>query len=243
MSPTTGTVPLDELAMRRLEKEFQPKLFNFRLQNYASVKDLATPPTAFDGLSARMRQIARALSNPMLGNEEWTSGLLNILRNSDHEAQIERSLEPEWVVGEFLLASCHADAVLVNAGQVQCISVGGMAAEINKNLACRSEDLRLTAKKTGLILKSLGLRTTRAGNWGRGLALTKGVKRRIHEIAAQFGIDRRTIASLAALNSGLGGASCALCEEFKLSGGLRFVEDNELPMMDDELNRIYGKHD
>jgi hypothetical protein len=188
-----------------------------------------------------MRQIARALSNPMLGNEEWTSGLLNILRNSDHEAQIERSLEPEWVVGEFLLASCHAG--LVKAGQVQCISVGSMAEGINKNLACRSEDLRLSAKKTGLVLKSLGLRTTRAGNWGRGLALTKGAKRRIHEIAAQLGIDRQTIASLAALNSGHGGASCALCEEFKLTGGLRFVKDNELPMMDDELNQIHGKDD
>jgi len=236
MFPTTeDTAPLDEAAMRNLEKEFQLKLFNFRLQNYAAVKDFSTPPNTFDGLSARMRQIARALAAPILGNEGWTSGLLKILLNYDCEARIERSLELEWLVAEFFLANCHEG--LKSGRGVTCIPVGSVALQVNKDLEYRHEEVRLSAKKTGLVLKSLGLHTSRLGNWGRGLALTDGVKRKIHEIAAQLGIDRRTIAPLAALESRHGGAPCALCEEFGLMGGLRSEEIDIPPLTDQEFDR------
>ena len=39
----------------------------------------------------------------------------------------------------------------------------------------------------------------------------------------------------AALEFGYGGAPCALCEEFGLTGGLRFVEINKLPLTDQEF--------
>jgi hypothetical protein len=219
--PTNGgTPPLDDAAMRNLEKEFQPKLCNFRLQNHAAVKNFSYSQDAIGGLSARMRQIARALTAPILGHEEWTSVLLTILRKYDDEAQIERSLEPEWLVTEFLLANCHEG--LEDKRGVTYIPVGGMADQINKNLEYRHEECTLSAKKTGLVLKSLGLRTRRLGNWGRGLPLTDGVRKKIHRIAARLGIDRLTIAPLTALESGCGGAPCTLCEEFGLTGGLRF---------------------
>ena len=222
MLPSKGdTLPLDEAALRRLEEEFQPKLCNFRLQNYTAVKNLSTSPNTFEGLSPRMRQIARALTAPFLGNEKETSDVLEVFHRHDDEARIERSLEPEWLVAEFLLGYCHEG--LENGSGVRWISVGGVAVQVNKNLEYRNEELRLSAKKAGLVLKSLGLRTRRIGNRGRGLALTDGTKRIIHEIAAQLGIDRRTIAPLAALDAGQGGAPCTLCKKFNLTGGLRFV--------------------
>ena len=70
------------------------------------------------------------------------------------------------------------------------------------------------AKKVGLVLKSLGLRTILLGRMGRGLELTSVMKRKIHELAARLGIDRRAISSLMGLESGYGSAPCALCEEF-----------------------------
>jgi hypothetical protein len=82
------------------------------------------------------------------------------------------------------------------------------------------------------------------------LALTKGVKRKIHEIAAQLGIDRRIVAPLTALNAGYGGAPCALCEEFGLMGGHRFmgtsdlplfIETNALPLTNQEF--VQARHD
>ena len=59
------------------------------------------------------------------------------------------------------------------------------------------------------------------------------MKRKIHEIAAQLGINRGTIAEVTALESGKGGAPCALCEEFSHGAGLRFEESplhNEDPV-------------
>jgi hypothetical protein len=90
----------------------------------------------------------------------------------------------------------------------------------------QSEGLRFTAKKAGLVLKSLGLRTVRLGSWGRGFMLTSGFQRKIHEIARQLGIDRRCIVQVPDGEEGYGGAPCPLCEEFGVTGGLRFVDLN-----------------
>ena len=59
------------------------------------------------GVSPRAQQIARALAQPLLGDAELTSELLLIVRAYDEEAQIERSLEPEWLVEEALFDLCH----------------------------------------------------------------------------------------------------------------------------------------
>jgi hypothetical protein len=110
------------------------------------------------------------------------------------------------------------------------ILMGGVAAYVNQKLENRGEDLRLGAKKAGVDVRGLGLRTEQLGRWGRGLKLrSSSVKRKVHEIARQLGIDRRTIAPLTALEHGYGGAPCVLCEEFGLTGGLRFAEINKIP--------------
>ena len=54
------------------------------------------------------------------------------------------------------------------------------------------------------------------------------MKRRIHEIAKRLGIDRRTIAPLAAQEFGHGGVPCSICEDLALTAGLRFVEINNV---------------
>ena len=106
--PTTGdTPPLDEATLQKVEQEFQRKLCMFRLQNHAAVKNFSNLPNTFNGLSPRMRQIARALVSPLLGVESYTSEFLEVLEDYDNEARIDRSLEPEWLVAEVLMAVCH----------------------------------------------------------------------------------------------------------------------------------------
>jgi len=109
-------------------------------------------------------------------------------------------------------------------GLVSKILVGGVAAHVNRRLEIRGEDLRMSAKKVGVTLKSLGLRTEKLGRLGRGLQFGSILRREIHEIALQMGVDRRTITPLTALESGHGGAPCSLCEQLGLTGGLEFVE-------------------
>lgn len=229
--PNTGDTPsLDEATLQRIEQEFQRKLCMFRLQNHAAVKNFSNSPNAFDGLSPRMRQIARALAAPFLGDTGMTSELLQSLEGYDYEGSIERSLEPEWLVAECLMVLCH-EGVGNGSGSISSVSeilVGGLAARVNQSLADQFEDLRLGAKKVGMVLKSLGLPTTRLGRSGRGLTLTPDLKRKIHEVAAQLGIDRRTIAARLALRTDYGGVRCALCEKLGLTGGLSFTETTDI---------------
>jgi hypothetical protein len=205
-----------------------------RLNNYAAVKNHCVSPMDLKGLSPRVKQIARALTAPLLGDPESTSTLLTILGELDGEARIERSLEPEWLVAETLLDVCHEG--MENGRTVSEILVGGVAAQVNQKLEAQGEDIRLGAKEVGLVLKSLGVRTVRLGRMGRGLNFTSVLKRKIHAIAAQLGIDRRAIATLTGLEFGYGGAPCALCEEFGLTGGLRFTKSNRIPPQNHRLS-------
>jgi hypothetical protein len=152
--------------------------------------------------------------------------LLATCRGYDDEIRIERSLEPEWLVAEALFWLCHRG--LENDRLVSEILVGGVAGEVNQELQFRGKDIRLSAKKVGLVLKSLGVPTVRLGNLGRGLRLTDGLKRKIHELARQLGIDRRCITGIASPDYGYGGVPCPLCEEFGVTGGLRFVDLNRI---------------
>ena len=221
------TPPLDEATLHKVEQEFQRKLCMFRLQNHAAVKNFATSPNTFNGLSPRMRQIARALVSPFLGDEPFASELQEVLEVYDDEARIDRSLEPEWLVAETLMAVCHDGD---KGGRfISGMLVGDVAIEVNQKLRDRHEDLWLSAKKVGMVLKALGLSTTRLGRSGRGFALTSALKRKIHGIAARLGIDRRTLATMFALQIDYGGAQCDLCEEFGLADGLSFTPRDLFP--------------
>jgi hypothetical protein len=225
------TPPLDEPTLQKVEQEFQRKLCMFRLQNHVAVKNFSNSPNVFDGLSPRIRQIARALAAPFLGDAGMTSELLQSLEGYDYEGSIERSLEPEWLVAEGLMVVCH-EGIGNGRGRISSVSeilVGGLAARVNQGLADQFEDLRLGAKKVGMVLRGLGLPTTRLGRSGRGLTLTPGLKRKIHVVAAQLGIDRRTIAARMALRIDYGGARCVLCEEFGLAAGLSFTDQDLYP--------------
>jgi hypothetical protein len=221
------TLPLDEATLQKVEQEFQRKLCMFRLQNHAAVKNFSTSPNTFNGLSPRMRQIARALVSPHLGDEPFTTEVLDVLGDYDDEARIDRALEPEWLIAEALLAVCHEGNK--NGRFISGILVGDVANEVNQKLRDRHEDLRLNAKKIGMVLKALGLRTTRLGRSGRGFTLTPTLVRKIHEIAAQLGIDRRSLATMMALRIDYGGARCVFCEESGLAAGLRFTDQDLFP--------------
>jgi hypothetical protein len=218
-------LPLDEATMQKIGDEYQAKLLTYRLTNHAAVKHFLMPSGTLQGLSPRMKQIARALAAPLLGDPQGTSDLLAILRGCDAEARNERWLEPEWLVASALFEVSHEG---MERGQlVSDILVGGIAYHVNKKLQNQGEDIRLGARKVGDVLKSLGVRTERLSRLGRGLTLTLAVKRKIHEVARQLSIDRRSITSRAALEQGYGGARCSLCDEFGLTGGLRFDDPDK----------------
>jgi len=162
-----------------------------------------------------MKQVALALLAPIQGHAESESIVLSALRERDRAGKIERALEPEWLAEEILFG-------LIHEGPIHSILVGGIAASINRKLKFRGEDFRISARKIGSVLKSLGLRTESLGGLGRGLLFTPSMNKQIHAVARHLGISRRTIATSQGLEAGYGGRRCLLCEEFGLTDGLRF---------------------
>jgi hypothetical protein len=222
-------LPLDEAAMERISSAFQPRLFMYRLQNRSRVKEYRISVQKLQGLNPRTRDLAQAMAAPLLGEAMLEDKLFAILREYDREARVERSLEPEWLVVEALFDLCHEG--IANNRRICEILVGGVSTRINKSLTFRGEDIRVTAKKVSGVLKGLGIRTRRLGNLGRGLTFTSAAKRKIHDLARRLGFDRADFATLPGLESGYGGTPCALCEQFDLTGNLRFVDVQATPRL------------
>ena len=211
------TQPLDDIAMCQIEHRFQPELLMFRFTNYSSAKSFQLPSGMLQDITPRMKQVALALVAPIQDDTESASVVLLALRGRDHDSEIERALEPEWLAATILFE-------LIHEGPVHSILVGGIAASINEKLKFRGEDFRISARKIGSVLKSLGLKTETLGSLGRGLLFTPAMNTQIHAVAQHLGISRRTIATAQGLEAGYGGRRCVICEALNLTGGLRFKD-------------------
>ncbi len=221
MSPSRKNLqPLHPISADLIAEELQPKLLMFRLLNYSRARTSEGLFRDVERFSPKVRDIARALAAPLLGNADLERELTMSLVPQDDDARLERFFEPEWLVVEVLFNLVHASPFLM-------ILVGGIASEVNHLLAERGESQRFTARALGAVLKSIGMKTERVGRLGRGFRNSKLFERRVHELAKKFGITRAEIASWGFLDAGYGGPTCNLCSEFDLTGGLRLVEPLE----------------
>lgn len=220
MLPTDReTMPLDNATMEAIAREYQDKLLMIRFKYFGQIKNFKISPDRLAGLSPRMKQIAPALFAPLLGAEPLTYELLKILTEYDAQGRVERTLEPEWLTVEALMRLCHEKMLSPD------ITVGTVAAEINSFLKDRGEDIVYTARKIGDVIKSLGVRKEKLGNRGIGIRLDSNIKRDVHKLARRFEIDRLVLCSPDAPKWGWGGEACALCHQFGLEAGLRYLPD------------------
>jgi len=217
--------PLDEAAIERIAIEFQPKLLMFRLQNFHTLRVSDSFFSRIDDMSPRTRDLAHALGVPLLGDSELEAGLVEVLQRQDEDSRVLQSLEPEWLVVQALFALCHETSPWGTRlpRKLAAVLVGGIAEKINLRMSELGEDLRLSAKKTGLVLRELGVRTKVLGNLGRGIELTPALRETVHKISRNFGVDRRSLINPVGGEPAYGGAPCTQCEKFGLTGGLKYV--------------------
>jgi len=161
----------------------------------------------------------------LLGDTNLEADLIDGLGQQDCDARVHQSLEPEWLVVEALFALCHPEGVQANHLEPKAcaVLVGGISETINHRMSQRGEDLRLTAKRTGLVLRALGIRTKLLGKLGRGIELTPAVREKVHKLSQQYGFNRRSLLSVVGDEPDYGGAPCALCTKYDLTGNLKFV--------------------
>jgi hypothetical protein len=197
--------PLDETALNAIALRLQPRLLAFRLRHYSQGQ--SSKPVAND-LTPRMKDIARALAIPLLGDAELESAVTELLRPQDTEAKLKRTSDPEWVVATALYRMSHCGANYWTALEIAC--------EANDVLAGYGEPYRLEARRVGDILRVLHFPTEKLGNRGRGLRVTQDLCRLIHRTAKQLGLCRADILDPENVLDGYGGYRCDLCVEVGL---------------------------
>jgi hypothetical protein len=192
----------------------QAELLGYRLGNFLAVKSaqLSSAPD----LNPRTLQIAASLAVPFQRDIDLEQKLICSLREQDKEVNAVRFDQPEYVVVEALFRLAHEQPATD-------LTVQHIAERVNQVFAERADDRQFKAKRVGVVLRSLGLKTQRLGSWGRGIPACPGYLRQVHQLARTFGVTRRDTADWQAVKLGYGGVQCELCEEFGITAQLRYM--------------------
>jgi len=207
MLPTAESLPtLDQRAENKISTELQPKLERFRLEHYHDMR--IAREQDLDGLSPRMREIARTLGASIAEEPELLERLMSCMRAQDRDSQVDKYAEPEWAVATALFEFAHRPGDQVFIGNLT-IEVGRILAEL-----CEKS---LSPHMVGRIARrSLGAETKKVGR-GFYLELTRARRRHIHQLARNMGLTKADITAKEAVEAGYSGPPCSLCAEFGLN--------------------------
>jgi len=208
MTPSDCYLPSVDLeAEQQLADAVQPILETFRLLHYEKVAPSQYP--GFLEFSSRLRDSARALAAPMLGDEELQERLAATLQSQADCMQLERFTEPESIVLLALFGVYHE--------LTQDVYVADVTEEANRILVEQGEKQPYSPKFVGSILNhTLGFRTCRRGK-GYRIKPTLGIGERIHRLAKTMGVKRTDIQPPINVDSGWVGPACDLCSKYDLN--------------------------
>lgn len=223
-------------ALAEIELRLQPKLLAFRLNNYLRLLHADAYLTVDSCLTARVHDMFRALKLPVSGNIDLERELLAIVTPHDKQARIERHSEPEWAVMIALLRHTHVRG----PGAPTSVTAGQLAKSVQYGLEQSGESYRLTPKKVGVILGSLGFRTKTLGSLGRGVEFSKEFVRSVHETAKRHGICTADLVQPDVICDGFFG-TCLDCEREGLMTDnegkkLRYEEFSLGPVLGPEID-------
>ncbi len=206
MMPTRRFLPeLERSTQEGIANQFQSQFLRYRLENYS--RELPDGLSKRADFAPRMRDLTRALAAPLFGRQQFEQQLIEDLQPQNGEAKLSLHSEPEWVVATALFGEAHQGGVF---------TVGDLTTEVNELLEKNGERYFLKPRAVGNYLRSLGFRTLKLGNLGRGLRMTQQLARQVHKLATDLGIKRADIVYYQALDNGWAGESCSLCDEYGL---------------------------
>lgn len=176
LSPAKDPMPLlTDAAEESTARSMQSRLLRYRMVHYERVRRKIVDCGAF---IPEMRDYAQTWLAPICDCPELAGSVTEeILRQSAVVAG-NRFSEPRCVVAEAALFFCHKPGVVR-------FFVGELAEKVNALLAGRHEELTLSPKQVGLILRELGLHGERVAE-GYKVGLTDAVRERIHSLASDY---------------------------------------------------------
>jgi hypothetical protein len=178
-----GVAPLPPFTDREEEElaaEHQPQLLLLRLQVLVS-KD--APNSASDQKSSQLMSPALRRHLPLFLQREpaIVAAVTPLLEAHEEELTSRRQLDPEVVVVEVLWDPVHTEREITMAAATQ---------RLNDLLRLRGETLEYNPKEVGWTLARLDLPRKDNGH-NRVLRFSRDLRRRIHQLAVQFGLKLR----------------------------------------------------
>jgi hypothetical protein len=176
--PSNGPLPTASPDERsKLALEFQPQLLEYRLRNFAKVRDSTAD---LPGAPAVVRILARILCASVADAPELQVRARGVLEHQ-RQAQAKRFwLDPRALVVEAALARCHEP-------KRQEIRVGELTADVLALFASRGQQRDVEPRKVGAILDSVGISRERFRD-GYILQFTDEVRQRLHRLARVYEI-------------------------------------------------------
>jgi hypothetical protein len=154
-------------------QDLQNRLFSYRAVNHDHVE------SSMFGVSGFMPEfcaVARALGAPIVDDPELQTGIIELLKEQNDQAQVDRASGLNAIVLRAVLSHCHQ-------GDQQQAFVREIATTVNQIYKQEGESLKVSNESVGHVLRNLGLYTRRLGSTGRGLTLDNAMRLRTHELA------------------------------------------------------------
>jgi hypothetical protein len=199
LPPTRHYVPLmSSSEAERIAAKYQAKLLHYRILNSAKVR---TPAFDLNQFTIPMQETAHSLAASIVDDDELQSQIVPLLKTLDREIRVDRASLLPAIVLEALLARCHS-----TTGKY--FPVADLTGDVNTILRGRGEMLEVSPELIGWTLRALGLYTDFIPGGRKGLVLVNGVSKKIHDLAAAYGV--RTLRELSAK------IDCRLCAALAL---------------------------
>jgi hypothetical protein len=174
--PTSQELPaLTEAEEAQLAAEYQPQFLMFRLRNLFSMRQsvLSSCPPRSPGF-----ELGGNLPACIAEDHEIVEAMAPVLEARAQELLARRSLDPHVAVVEALWSAAHTEKE---------IAVKELTTRVNALLRSRGEISTYNEKQLGWKLGDLGLHRVHNGK-GKVLRISREARRRIHELAQQFGL-------------------------------------------------------
>jgi hypothetical protein len=167
-------------------RELQGELLQMRFENYFSISPAQLPTTEW--LSSREQDMLSSLLAPFASDSWWLNSVL----------MAYEYVPPQQIASPHLAAVIKALFGLIHdpkfSGQVK---VGHVAVYAQRYLEMDGERTKLSPRRVGDILKSLGLSSGFRGNIGYCRVMSRADRKRVHDMLSSYSIDlpRRTLSN------------------------------------------------
>jgi len=179
-SDRTSVCGVDDPSVKELAAKLQAQLLQFRFENY---RKISTPVIAgIEWLKPRSREMLASLAAPCAGVMETLLPLIEFFNTREIHSR-EPLPPPENAVLTALFSQIHQRAY------DEGVLINNLTTKVNEILETNGERLRLSPRKVGAVLRTLGFSSKKRGNIGWTILLYRADQIRVHKLVVDHGMD------------------------------------------------------